>query len=103
MGKDMIPSVTKVSIPYSIVVPARNEEETIGQVLRNIQSNIQNMTDDLIVVDGHSTDRTVAIAEQYGARVIQDNRRGKGNAVRLGLAVAQHAITVFIDADGSHD
>ena len=95
----MIPSVTKVSIPYSIVVPARNEEETIGQVLRNIQ----NMTDDLIVVDGHSTDRTVAIAEQYGARVIQDNRRGKGNAVRLGLAVAQHAITVFIDADGSHD
>jgi dolichol-phosphate mannosyltransferase len=61
------------------------------------------MTDDLIVVDGHSTDATAAIAGQYGARVIRDNRRGKGDAVRVGLAAARHPVTVFIDADGSHD
>lgn len=85
--------------PYTIVVPARNEEETIGEVLRELCG----LTDDLIIVDGHSSDKTVAIAEGYGARVIQDNGRGKGDAVRVGLAHARHPITVFIDADGSHD
>ncbi len=88
-----------VPIPYSLVVPARNEEETIGPVLRGLRG----LTDDLIVVDGHSSDRTVAIAQQCGARVVPDNGRGKGDAVRVGLVTARHPITVFIDADGSHD
>lgn len=88
-----------VSTLYSIVVPARNEEETIEEVLVKLQG----MTDDLIVVDGHSTDRTVAIAKEHNARVVQDNGRGKGDAVRVGLAAARHPITVFIDADGSHE
>ena len=61
------------------------------------------MTDDLIVVDGHSSDRTVAIAKEYGAKIVQDNGRGKGDAVRVGLATARHPIAVFIDADGSHE
>jgi dolichol-phosphate mannosyltransferase len=86
-------------IPYSIVVPARNEEETIGEVLRSVRD----MTDDLIVVDGHSSDRTVAIAREYGARMVQDNGLGKGDAIRVGLTAVRHPITVFIDADGSHD
>jgi dolichol-phosphate mannosyltransferase len=83
----------------TIVVPARDEETTIGEVLQRLVE----MTDDLIVVDGHSSDRTAEIAVQYGARVIQDNGRGKGDAVRVGLHAARHPITVFIDADGSHD
>jgi dolichol-phosphate hexosyltransferase len=84
---------------YSIVVPARNEEETIGNVLEVVS----HMTDDLIVVDGQSSDETVGIARRYGARVVQDNGRGKGDAVRVGLAHARYPITVFIDADGSHE
>src|SRR5262249_14079749 len=88
------------SLPaFSIVVPARNEEDTIGDVLEDVR----HMTDDLIVVDGHSSDDTVVIARQYGARVVQDNRRGKGDAVRVGLAQARYPITVFIDADGTHE
>lgn len=86
-------------IPYSVIVPARNEEGTIGEVL----GSVRNLTDDLIVVDGHSTDRTATIARQYGAKVVEDNGRGKGDAVRVGLAHARYPITVFIDADGSHD
>lgn len=89
----------KASYNYSIVVPARNEEQTIGDVLEVLRY----MTDDLIVVDGHSSDATAAIACRYGARVIQDNGRGKGDAVRVGLASARYPITVFIDADGSHE
>ena len=86
-------------IPISIVVPAWNEEQTIGEVLLSIRG----MTDDLVVVDGHSTDRTVEIALAYDARVVQENARGKGNAVRIGLTAVRHPITVFIDADGSHE
>jgi dolichol-phosphate hexosyltransferase len=89
----------QTSIPYSIVVSAQNEEETIGEVLKAVLE----MTDDLIVIDGHSSDRTVAISKEYGARVVQDNGRGKGDAVRVGLAAARYPITIFIDADGSHD
>jgi len=84
---------------YSIVVPARNEEATLGEVLYSLRG----LSDDLIVVDGHSTDRTVAIAHEYNAKVVLDNGKGKGDAVRVGLAVAGHPVTVFIDADGSHD
>jgi dolichol-phosphate mannosyltransferase len=86
-------------IPYSIVIPARNEAETIGEIL----SSVRDTTDDVIVVDGHSTDRTVDLAREWGARVIWDNGLGKGDAVRVGLGAVQHPITVFIDADGSHN
>ena len=69
-----------IDMSYSIVIPARNEEETLGEVL----ANVRHFTDDLILVDGHSSDDTVVIARQYDARVIQDNGRGKGDAVRVG-------------------
>jgi dolichol-phosphate hexosyltransferase len=88
-----------MSGPFTIVVPARNEEETIGAVLAAVAP----LTDDLLVVDGRSTDLTAAIAAAHGARVVQDAGRGKGAAVRLALREARHPITVFIDADGSHD
>jgi dolichol-phosphate hexosyltransferase len=92
-------NVRGASVPYSIVVPARNEEETIDAVLHSVRR----MTDDLIVVDGHSSDATVAIARRHAARIVEDHGRGKGDAVRVGLAHALHPITVFIDADGSHE
>lgn len=59
--------------------------------------------DEVLVVDGHSTDRTREIAAAHGARVIMDHGKGKGEALRLALKEAQHEIVCFIDADGSHD
>lgn len=59
--------------------------------------------DEVLVVDGHSTDRTAAIARSKGARVVLDNKKGKGEALRLSLREATGDIVVFIDADGSHD
>ena len=83
----------------SIIIPTLNEEATVGDVLKGVKD----LTDDLIVVDGHSSDKTVSIAESYGARIVKDHGRGKGDAVRVGLDTAKNEITVFIDADGSHD
>ena len=82
----------------TVVVPALNEEATIGAVLDDVAC----YAEELLVIDGHSTDRTCAIARQKGARVVPDDGAGKGSAIRLGLKVATHPIVVFIDADGSH-
>jgi glycosyltransferase involved in cell wall biosynthesis len=84
---------------YSVVMAAKDEEASIGGVL----PKLCHTTDDLIVVDGRSTDRTLEIARCYGARIYQDNGLGKGDALRVGLRYVKHGITVFIDADGSHD
>lgn len=83
----------------SLVIPARNEERCIAEV---IEKSIP-FVDELVVVDGHSVDRTVEIAESYGVRVVKDNKRGKGEAIRVGAMAVSHPIVVFMDADGSHD
>jgi dolichol-phosphate mannosyltransferase len=83
----------------SIIVCARNEAADIGHVLRKARHH----GDELLVVDGHSTDETVRIAEAYGARVVSDNHRGKGDAIRVGIREARGDVLVFIDADCSHD
>ena len=83
----------------TVVIPARDEEGLIGEIVDAVKP----YADEVLVVDGHSKDRTRAIAIEYGARVIQDNGRGKGEALRLSIDQAAHGILVFIDADGSHD
>ena len=59
--------------------------------------------DEILVVDGHSTDRTREIAERHGARVELDDGKGKGAAIRQAIANVDTDAIVFIDADGSHD
>lgn len=83
----------------TVVVPARNEERNLGPILERARA----YCDELIVVDGHSTDATVEVAQRFASRVVFDNKRGKGDAVRVGAAAATHEIVVFMDADGSHD
>ena len=59
--------------------------------------------DEMLVVDGHSRDRTPHIAASLGARVIVDGGLGKGQALRMAIEAATTGILVFIDADGSHE
>jgi glycosyltransferase involved in cell wall biosynthesis len=83
----------------TVVIPAKDEEGLIGEIVDQVKP----YADEVLVVDGHSRDRTAEIAIAHGARVIQDNGQGKGEALRLALARAEGEIVVFIDADGSHD
>ncbi len=83
----------------TVVIPAKDEEGLIGEIVDSVRP----FADEILVVDGHSRDRTRDLAIEHGARVIQDNGRGKGEALRLSIAAATTGILVFIDADGSHD
>ncbi|HEX2677715.1 MAG TPA: glycosyltransferase family 2 protein [Polyangiales bacterium] len=83
----------------TVVIPARNEEPTIGEIVTHAARHCE----EVLVVDGHSHDRTAADAEEHGARVVKDNKRGKGDAIRVGAQNARYEIVVYMDADGSHD
>jgi glycosyltransferase involved in cell wall biosynthesis len=82
----------------SIVIPTLNEASTITDVIRRCRP----FGDEIVVIDGKSTDQTSAIAAREGARVVQQKGRGKGEALRQSADVAAGDILVFIDADGSH-
>jgi glycosyltransferase involved in cell wall biosynthesis len=84
--------------PITVVVPAKNEEATLPEVLAELRQKY----DDVLVVDGHSRDRTAEIARAAGARIVLDNGKGKGDAIRCAIPHLEREITVFFDADGSH-
>ena len=83
----------------SVVIPALNEERNIGWVLGRLPDYV----DEVIVVDGRSTDRTieVALAIRPDARIVEEKRPGKGAALRAGLTQARGDHIVMLDADGS--
>jgi len=83
----------------SIVIPTLNEEHTLAEIIEGCRP----YADEILVVDGHSTDQTRAIAEAAGVRVLLDNRKGKGAALRQAIQYVSGDIIVFIDADGSHN
>ena len=85
----------------SVVVPALNEAKNLPHVFARLPDGIH----ELIVVDGHSDDDTCAVARRLrpDARIVTQNRSGKGNALACGFAVATGQIIVMLDADGSAD
>lgn len=83
----------------TIVIAAKDEAPTVGDVVRQSAA----FAAEVIVVDGHSSDGTAAVARAAGARVLADHGRGKGDAIRTAIAEVGTPITVFLDADGSHD
>ncbi len=92
---------TNVPVPktISVVIPAKNE----GQVIVDVATATQPFCDELIIVDGRSTDGSPERLKALGIKVIPDRGLGKGDGLRCGLEAATGDIVVFMDADGSHD
>ncbi len=83
----------------SVVIPTYNEALSIERVLADLPSDL---TTEVIVVDSSSTDGTPQIAARMGARVVQEPRRGYGQACLTGMAAANSPdVVVFLDGDYS--
>lgn len=86
----------------SILIKALNEERRIGRCIESALAEAASVQAEVIVVDSLSTDRTVAIAQQYPVRVVQFERRehiGCGAAVQLGYQHARGEFVYVLDAD----
>jgi glycosyltransferase involved in cell wall biosynthesis len=79
------------------VIPAWNEADTVAGVV--LTARDAGLVDEVIVVDNNSTDATARVAAEAGARVVHEPCRGKGEAMRSGVAVAGADVVVFLDAD----
>ena len=83
----------------SIIIPAYNEESSIGLVLDALP---QEKLHEIIVVDNGSTDATARVAQEHGARVVKEPRKGYGSACLKGIdELDAPDIVVFIDGDFS--
>ncbi|HTB50362.1 MAG TPA: glycosyltransferase family 2 protein [Solirubrobacteraceae bacterium] len=85
----------------SVIIPTLNEARNLPHVMGELPAWL----DEVIIVDGHSTDGTPKIAQEIlpSARVIYQPGQGKGDALRSGFAAASGDILVMLDADGSAD
>jgi glycosyltransferase involved in cell wall biosynthesis len=88
-------------VKVSVVIPTLNEARNLPHVLKNLPPTLY----EVIVVDGHSVDDTVATVMRLrpDARILTQTRSGKGNALACGFAAATGDVIVMVDADGSAD
>jgi glycosyltransferase involved in cell wall biosynthesis len=84
------------------VLPAYNEEASIGDVVSNLVQRFPKA--EVLVIDDCSSDRTYDIAEKSGASVIRHKyNMGNGASIKTGARRAKGDVLVFMDADGQHD
>ncbi|MEU7894576.1 glucosyl-3-phosphoglycerate synthase [Nonomuraea sp. NPDC049152] len=106
--------LAKGGTTVSVVLPARDEERTVGTIVSAIRDDLAGLVDEILVVDSRSTDATAARAAKAGARVVRQDDvlpqlpplSGKGEALWKGLAASHGDLVVYIDSDlrnfGSH-
>jgi glycosyltransferase involved in cell wall biosynthesis len=101
------PSLDRSHLVVDALIPALDEEETVGSVLRSLRKSSQPLRH-LVVIDNGSRDHTAREAEAAGAVVLSEPRRGYGAACLRGMAFLEKQerppdCVVFLDADGSDD
>lgn len=97
-----IPLRSDLVLPrVSVVIPTLNESKNLPWLMPRIPFWVH----EVIIVDGRSTDDTVAIARRLRSdvRIVMERRRGKGTALKVGFMAATGDIVVILDADGSMD
>lgn len=85
----------------SIILPSLNEEKSIKKVIEEIKA-IKLPTNEIIVVDGCSTDATIDIVKNLNVKIVIEPKRGYGNAIYRGIDAAKGKIIVIMDADHTY-
>ena len=86
-----------------ILIPAHNEEESLGEVLEGLALHVP--SEHVVVVDSFCTDRTVAVAQSFGVKVLKASKSGYWNALSCGYnyALSENVeYLIQLDADGQH-
>ena len=91
---------SKVIEDVTFIIPAYNEEKSIGTLLTRINELYPKAK--IIVIDNNSSDRTSEIAEEKGAIVIKEKKQGKANAIFTGFKRLKTEYAVMMDADGTY-
>lgn len=81
----------------SVVVCTRNEEKYIKRCLDALRN--QTIKPEIVIVDGHSTDKTVSIAKKYADKIVKDNGKGIADARNVGWKASTNDIIAYCDAD----
>ncbi|MGW0804446.1 glucosyl-3-phosphoglycerate synthase [Nonomuraea sp. NPDC002799] len=97
----------KGSTTVSVVLPARDERDTVGEIVRTIRRELGGLVDEVVVIDSRSCDDTARVASLAGAEVYAQDEilprlkplDGKGEALWKSLAVTSGDVVVFVDAD----
>lgn len=85
----------------TVQIPTLNEEKCLEYAIKDIPRDI---VDEILIIDGHSTDRTKEIAERMGCNfLLQPKKRGYGDAMKFGFKNATGDVIIDIDADGSYE
>ena len=100
-----VPVKQAEALELSVVMPCLNEAETLERCIRKAQRALEeaNTSGEVVIADNGSTDGSVEIAEQAGARVVHVKAKGYGNALMGGIAAARGKFIVMGDADDSYD
>ncbi|HEY3027237.1 MAG TPA: glycosyltransferase family 2 protein [Pyrinomonadaceae bacterium] len=97
--------MAQTSIEFSIVMPCLNEAETLATCIQKAKRSFEenNVEGEIIIADNGSTDGSQEIAGRFGARVVDVQARGYGNALMGGIAAARGKYIIMGDADDSYD
>ena len=94
------------AIKYSVVIPVRNEEEVIDEVINDVKKALNTLESsyEIIVIDNASTDKTVDIVKKHSdVRLIQhESDKGYGGSIKEGVRVANSDNIITIDGDGTY-
>lgn len=83
----------------SIIIPTYNEADVIVGLVNHLQFNGQDKVNEIIVVDGNSSDNTFELAKNAGAKVITANKKGRAAQMNQGAEMATGKILYFVHAD----
>jgi dolichol-phosphate hexosyltransferase len=84
-----------------VIIPALNEEKGIGLTIAELKENLDLKTK-FLVVDGHSYDRTVEVAKNWGADILYQDGFGKGDALAKAVKNADYGVDYFIITDADY-